>query len=55
MVDNDLDANRLCHQLLILDGAETITASIEDRLIFKAALALLASAIESNSLPEQLE
>lgn len=54
MVDNDLDANRLCHQLLILDGAETITASIEDNLIFKAALALLASAIQSNPLPEQL-
>ena len=53
-VDSELDANRLCHQLLILDGAETITADIEDNLIFKAARALLAFAIESDALPNQL-
>lgn len=53
-VDNALDANELCHQLVILAGAETITINIEDNLIFKAARALLASAIQSNTLPEQL-
>ena len=53
-VDNALDANELCHQLVILAGTETITADIEDNLIFKAARALLAAAIQSNTLPEQL-
>ena len=53
-VDNALDANELCHQLVILAGAETITADIEDNLIFKAARVLLAAAIQSNTLPEQL-
>ena len=53
-VDSELDANELCHQLVILAGAETITVNIEDNLIFKAARALLASAIQSNTLPEQL-
>ena len=53
-VDNTLDANKLCHQLLTLTGADAITVSIEDNLIFKAARALLASAIESNKLPVQL-
>ncbi|MBH0005313.1 4-(cytidine 5'-diphospho)-2-C-methyl-D-erythritol kinase [Psychrobacter sp. SWN149] len=53
--DNDnLDANKLCHQLLTLVGAEAITASIEDNLIFKAARALLVSTIQSDNLPEQL-
>lgn len=52
--NSELDANKLCHQLLVLAGAETITADIEDNLIFKAARALLASAIQSNTLPEQL-
>ena len=53
-VDNALDANELCHQLVILAGAETITVDIEDNLIFKAARALLASAIQSDTLPEHL-
>ena len=53
-VDNALDANELCHQLVILAGAETITINIEDNLIFKAARALLAAVIQSNTLPEQL-
>ena len=35
-------------------GAETITADIEDNLIFKAARVLLAAVIQSNTLPEQL-
>ncbi|MGP4715901.1 4-(cytidine 5'-diphospho)-2-C-methyl-D-erythritol kinase [Psychrobacter sp. T6-6] len=52
--NSELDATTLCHQLLVLAGAETITANIEDNLIFKAARALLAFAIESDTLPEQL-
>ncbi|WP_394124568.1 4-(cytidine 5'-diphospho)-2-C-methyl-D-erythritol kinase [Psychrobacter nivimaris] len=54
ITDSELSANQLCHQLLVLDGAEAITTSIEDNLIFKAARALLAFAIQSNTLPEQL-
>ncbi|MGB3109384.1 MAG: 4-(cytidine 5'-diphospho)-2-C-methyl-D-erythritol kinase [Psychrobacter alimentarius] len=50
----EIDANTLCHQLLILAGAESITADIEDNLIFKAARALLAFAIQSDAFPEQL-
>ena len=53
-IDSELSANQLCHQLLVLDGAEAITTNIEDNLIFSAARALLASAIQSNILPEQL-
>ena len=48
------DINSLCGQLLTLAGAEAITNSIEDNLIFKAASALLAATIDSNKLPEQL-
>lgn len=46
--------NSLCGQLLTLAGADTITSSIEDNLIFKAASALLAAAIKSNKLHERL-
>ncbi|MFI8553581.1 4-(cytidine 5'-diphospho)-2-C-methyl-D-erythritol kinase [Psychrobacter sp. NPDC077938] len=53
-IDSELSANQFCHQLLILAGAEAITISIEDNLIFKAARALLAFAIQSNTLPAQL-
>lgn len=53
-IASELSANQFCHQLLILAGAEAITISIEDNLIFKAARALLASAIQSNTLPDQL-
>ena len=53
--DNRLDANKLCLQLLTLTGADAITASIDDNLIFKAARALLAFVIESTKLPKQLE
>ena len=49
-----IDTNSMCGQLLTLAGAETITSSIEDNLIFKAASALLAAAIDSNKLPGQL-
>ncbi len=54
MADNEPNANTLCHQLLVLAGAETITTDIEDNLIFRAARALLAFAIQSNKLPSQL-
>ena len=53
-IDSAADINSLCGQLLTLAGAEAITTSIEDNLIFKAASALLAAAIDSNKLPEQL-
>ncbi|MGM8937260.1 4-(cytidine 5'-diphospho)-2-C-methyl-D-erythritol kinase [Psychrobacter glaciei] len=52
--DNRLDANKLCLQLLALTGADAITASIDDNLIFKAARVLLAFVIESTKLPKQL-
>ena len=52
--DGEADADTLCHQLLILEGAETITTNIEDNLIFKAARALLAFAIQSDALSKQL-
>ena len=53
-IDGSLDINKLCSQLLVLTGADTITTSVEDNLIFKAARALVASAIQSNKLPKQL-
>ena len=49
-----LTADEICHQLLTLTGADAITVSIDDNLIFKAARALLASAIESDKLPASL-
>ena len=52
--DKSLDADKLCHQLLTLSGADTITSSINDNLIFKAALALLAFVIQADRLPKQL-
>lgn len=54
-VESRLDATELCHQLLVLAGAEAITTNIDDNLIFKAARALLAFAIQSDALPEQLK
>ena len=53
-IDVSLDINKLCSQLLVLTGADAITTSVEDNLIFKAARALVASAIQSNKLPKQL-
>ena len=55
LLDNALDVDRLCSQLLTLTGADTITSSINDNLIFKAASALLKFAIQANKLPKQLE
>jgi 4-diphosphocytidyl-2-C-methyl-D-erythritol kinase len=52
--DNTLEATNLCHQLLSLNGAEAITTSIEDNLIFKAAYALLTASVLSDKLPKQL-
>ena len=54
IIDSTLDISHLCSQLITLAGADTITSSIEDNLIFKAARALLAAAIDSNKLPAQL-
>ena len=54
IIDKTLDADKLCHQLLTLSGADTITSSINDNLIFKAARALLVFAIQANRLPQQL-
>lgn len=53
-MDSMSDANKLCNQLLTLSGADTVTASIEDNLIFKATRALLASTIQSNKRPKHL-
>ena len=52
--DNTLDIDKLCRQLLVLTGAEAITTSLEDNLIFKAARALLAAGVVLEALPEQL-
>ena len=49
-----LTADEICSQLLTLTGADAITVSIEDNLIFKATSALLAAAIESDKLPASL-
>ena len=54
VIDSTLDISHLCRQLITLAGADTITSNIEDNLIFKAARALLAAAIDSNKLPAQL-
>ena len=54
VIDSTLDISHLCNQLITLAGADTITSSIEDNLIFKAARALLAAAIDSSKLPAQL-
>ena len=54
VIDSTLDIRHLCSQLITLAGAEAITSSIEDNLIFKAASALLAAAIKSNKLHERL-
>ena len=53
-IDKTLDADKLCYQLITLSGADTITSSINDNLIFKAASALLAFAIQANRLPKHL-
>jgi len=55
IIDKTFDATMLCHQLLTLAGADTITSSIDDNLIFKAARALLAFALQANRLPKQLQ
>ncbi|WP_201554829.1 4-(cytidine 5'-diphospho)-2-C-methyl-D-erythritol kinase [Psychrobacter sp. 72-O-c] len=46
--------NKLCNQLVSLTGAETITDSLADNLIIKAARALLAYALQLGRLPPQL-
>ena len=55
IIDKTFDATMLCHQLLTLAGADAITSSIDDNLIFKAARALLAFALQANRLSKQLQ
>lgn len=47
-------AATLCHQLIKLNGAASITENLADNLIIKAATALLQFALEQGSLPESL-
>src|SRR5699024_11716412 len=54
IINKTFDATKLCHQLLTLAGADTITSSIDDDLTFKAAQALLAFALQADRLPQQL-
>ena len=48
------DSEALCRALVTIDGAEAITQNIGDNLIFKAAHALLRTAIEDKRLPDTL-
>lgn len=48
------DVDTLCSNLIALTGAESITTSINDNLIFKAARALLVATLESDKLPKSL-
>ena len=48
------DVDTLCGNLIALAGAESITTSINDNLIFKAARALLVATLESDKLPKSL-
>ena len=53
-IDDAPDVNMLCSHLIALTGAETVTTSISDNLIFKAARALLVAALELSKLPKSL-
>jgi len=53
-IKDKADISRQCGQLLTLVGADTITTSIEENLIFKAASALLTAALALNKPPKQL-
>ncbi|MGM8885036.1 4-(cytidine 5'-diphospho)-2-C-methyl-D-erythritol kinase [Psychrobacter sp. 1U2] len=55
-VNSDLDkqATCLCNQLISLTGADSITANLEENLIFKAAKALLSYIISVEKLPQSL-
>lgn len=55
-VNSDLDkqATWLCSQLISLTGADSITANLEENLIFKAAKALLSDIISTEKLPQFL-
>ncbi|GAA0307842.1 4-(cytidine 5'-diphospho)-2-C-methyl-D-erythritol kinase [Psychrobacter aestuarii] len=48
------DSDTLCRALITIDGAEAITKDIGDNLIFKAAHALLRTAIIDEHLPDAL-
>ena len=53
-VDLDQQAISICKNLITIAGADNITLSLEDNLIFKAAKALLIMAIKTQNLPERL-
>ncbi|MGP4950895.1 4-(cytidine 5'-diphospho)-2-C-methyl-D-erythritol kinase [Psychrobacter sp. T6-1] len=53
--DANQQATRLCHQLIILAGADSITDNVEQNLIFKAAKALLFSIITIGEMPASLQ
>lgn len=53
-IDDAPDVDMLCNHLIALTGAETVTTSISDNLIFKAARALLVAALEVSKLPKSL-
>ena len=57
IVNSDINqqAINICKKLIIIAGADSITVSLEDNLIFKAARALLLAAIEMQKLPEHLQ
>lgn len=56
-VNNDINqqAINICKKLITIAGADTITVSLEDNLIFKAARALLLAAINMQKLPDHLQ
>lgn len=55
--NNDVNqqATYICKQLITLTGADSITANLEQNLIFKAAQALLSYFIVTEKLPESLQ
>ena len=53
--DGNQQAISICKKLITIAGADSITVSLEDNLIFKAARALLLAAIGMQKLPEYLQ
>lgn len=52
---SERQATSICKNLMTIAGADSITVSIEDNLIFKAARALLLAAIKRQRLPQHLQ
>ena len=53
--DSNQQAISICKKLITIAGADSITVSLEDNLIFKAARALLLAAIDMQKLPKHLQ